>query len=60
MRAKMTYELAMAAAKDAAERNRRARHDTRWNAEDYRMAVETFCHLFPRRGPSEQPRAAAI
>jgi hypothetical protein len=43
----MTYDLAMAAAKDAAERQRRADGRTTWSAEDYQLSVDTFVRLFP-------------
>lgn len=41
MRITLTYELAMAAGKDAAERSMRAAGRTKWNASDYAQAVRT-------------------
>lgn len=41
----MTYELAMAAGKDAANRNMRKAGRDRWNEEDADLAVDTFNRL---------------
>jgi hypothetical protein len=42
----MTYELAMAAAKDAADRRMRKANRTKWNRADYNEMVRTFNGLY--------------
>lgn len=54
-----TYELAMAAAKDAGNRNMRKAGRSRWNEEDWNTMVETFERLFPVAEPREASRIAA-
>jgi len=44
---KMTYHLAMAAGKDAADRNMREHGRPKWNRSDYNVAVRTFNRLYP-------------
>lgn len=41
MKIALTYEIAMAAGKDAANASARAAGRTKWNAADYRKAVQT-------------------
>lgn len=43
----MTYELAMAAGRDAANRRMRSEGRTRWNEDDYNEAVRVFEALWP-------------
>lgn len=43
----MTYELAMAAARDAANARMRKAGRTRWNRADYNCMVATFNRLWP-------------
>lgn len=43
-----TYSLAMAAAKDAANRRMRAAGRTAWSRGDYNHSVETFERLYPQ------------
>lgn len=43
----MTYELAMAAAKDKADRRMRKSGRTAWDEEDYNVMVEEFNRLYP-------------
>ena len=50
MKRKWTYELAMAAAKDSANRRMLAAGRTKWNRADYNMAARTFDRLCFRRG----------
>lgn len=45
-RPRMTYELAMAAAKDAANAQMRKAGRKAWSQEDYNRAVETFNALW--------------
>ena len=47
MRIKMTYALAMAVAKDAANDRMRNAGRTCWNEDDYNFMVETFDRLYP-------------
>lgn len=47
MRVKMTYGLAMAAGKDAANRAMRAAGRSRWNEDDYNAMWAEFNRLFP-------------
>lgn len=42
----VTYAIAMAAGRDAANRNMRAEGRTEWNEEDYNIAAETSARLF--------------
>ena len=48
MKLTMTYELAMAAGRDAA--NAQARNNGRkaWSVDDYNLAVEVFNRLWPK------------
>ena len=50
----MTYDLAMAAGKDAANRQMRQAGRSVWSAVDYDLSVDTFDRLFPEasRWPS--------
>lgn len=41
MKIALTYEIAMAAGKDAANSSARAAGRTKWNSADYRKAVQT-------------------
>lgn len=50
----ITYELAMAAGRDAATANMRADGRTAWNDEDYGIACATFNRLM---APSAPPPA---
>ena len=43
----MTYQLAMAAGTDAANRRMRAAGRTKWNRADYSEAARTFNRLWP-------------
>jgi hypothetical protein len=43
----MTYELAMAASKDAANARMRKAGRSKWNRADYNEAVRVFNQLFP-------------
>jgi len=52
----MTYDLAMAASKDAANRQMRSEGRTRWSRKDYALAVRTFNRLFPERVEKAQMR----
>ncbi len=45
----MTYDLAMAAAKDAANRQMRAAGRSKWSIDDYVLMCETFDRLYPAR-----------
>lgn len=45
MKIKMTYSLAMAAAKDAGNRNMKKNGRTIWNREDYNVVREVFDKL---------------
>ena len=42
----VTYDLAMAAGRDAANRQMRAAKRTAWNEDDYNRAVEVFWQLY--------------
>ena len=42
-----TYELAMAASRDAGNRSMRAAGRTAWNEDDWNVAVATFERLYP-------------
>lgn len=44
----MTYELAMAASRDAGDRHMRQHGPTKWNRDDWNAAVEEFNRLFPK------------
>jgi len=44
----MTYEMAMAASRDAADARMRKAGRTTWSRADYNFAVATFKRLFPR------------
>jgi uncharacterized protein with NRDE domain len=46
----MTYELALAAARDAANRQARANHRREWSQEDYDLACRTLARLYPECG----------
>ena len=50
---KWTYELARAAARDAANRHMLRGGRLKWNRDDYNVAAETFNRLFP------QPKGAS-
>lgn len=41
-----TYELAMAAGKDAANRQMRAAGRKRWNLDDWNLAADVFSRLY--------------
>lgn len=43
----MSYELAMAAAKDVADRRMRAAGRAKWNRSDYNAMVREFNRLWP-------------
>lgn len=43
---KITYKIAMAAARDAANRRMRSQGRTAWNEEDYLFACSEFNRLF--------------
>ncbi len=45
---KWTYDLANAAARDAANRHMLRGGRLKWNQDDYNVAVETFHRLFPQ------------
>lgn len=47
MKPEMTRELALAAAKDAANNNAKENGHRRWSVDDYNLAVEVFNHLWP-------------
>jgi hypothetical protein len=49
----MTYQLAMAASFDAAERRRRQAGRTSWNAADRACAAEAFKRCIPLMPPHE-------
>lgn len=49
----LTYDLAMAAGRDAANRSMRRNGRTTWNQEDYQAAVQTFALL---QAKAEQAR----
>lgn len=51
----MTHELAMAAAKDAANLRMRKAGRTTWNRADYNHCVRTFNKLFPYHVTPSQP-----
>ena len=42
----LTYDMAMAAARDEANRNMRRMGRKAWDADDYNVAVETFERIF--------------
>jgi hypothetical protein len=42
---KVTYRIAMAAGRDAADRNMKAAGRTRWSEEDWNVAAETVARL---------------
>lgn len=42
---KLTYELAMAAGRDAANRNMRKAGRSVWNEDDYNVAIDTYTRL---------------
>ena len=44
----MTYDLAMAAAKDEANRQMRSAGRKVWSSDDYNLAVQTFERLLPQ------------
>lgn len=50
----LAYDLAYAAAKDAANRRMRDAGRTIWDAEDYAAAVAEFKRLLP--GPAKEPQ----
>ena len=50
IRIAMTYELAMAAAKDAANDQMRANRRTTWDMDDYNLACRTLARLCPECG----------
>jgi hypothetical protein len=52
----MTYQLAMAASFDAAERRRRQAGRTSWNAADRACAAEAFKRCIPLMPPHERVR----
>lgn len=54
MRPVMTYELAMAAAADAANRAMRSGGREVWSQEDYNAGVREFDRLFPYRDEAQQ------
>lgn len=43
----MTYELAMAASRDAGNRSMRAGRRTKWAVKDWNVVCETFARLWP-------------
>jgi len=43
----MDYHLAMAASKDAADRQARKNGRKAWNQEDYNLMCQTFDRLYP-------------
>ncbi len=43
----LTYDLALAASKDAANVHMRAERRTAWNVEDYAIACQTLDRLWP-------------
>ena len=45
-----TYEIAMAAGRDAATRQMRSNHRTAWSLEDYNLACRTMANLYPQCG----------
>ena len=49
MKLKMTYELAMAAAKDEANRQMRTEKRKQWNRADYNRAVTVFNKFQPEQ-----------
>lgn len=53
----MTYSLAMAASKDAANRRARKAGRAAWNADDYDHAVDTFNSLYPMDEAIAQARS---
>jgi len=50
---KMTYELAMAAAKDEANRHMRAGGRTKWDESDYNEMARVFNELWPEGSETE-------
>ena len=56
-RMEITYELAMAAARDAGNRSMRAGRRTKWAVKDWNAACETFERLWPSpaRAAANQP-----
>lgn len=47
----MTYELAMAASRDAGSRHMRAAGRTAWNEDDWNAAVTEFDRMYPAPEP---------
>lgn len=47
---RMTYQLAMAAARDAGNRSMREAGRTKWNQADYNAMVREFNRLWPQTG----------
>jgi hypothetical protein len=59
MKITMNYELAMAAAKDEANRRMRKQGRKHWNRQDYNAAVKEFNRLWPIEAEmAAQQRAA--
>lgn len=56
MKATMTYEIAMACAKDAANRKMRAAGRKGWDVDDYNQMCDTFDRLWPEDRPMPEPR----
>ena len=54
-----TYDLAMAAGRDEADRSMKAAGRSRWSREDYNHAVRTFARLYPQREQIERLGAAS-
>ena len=52
MKITMTYEIAMAAGKDAGNRHMRKNNRTGWNLDDRNVAAGTFHDLYP--DPTEE------
>ena len=52
----MTYKIAMAISRDAAERRRRKAGRESWNADDFACAAEAFQKCVPLMKPRERAR----
>ena len=50
MKPTLTYDLAMAAGKDAANAQMKKAGRTAWNLDDYKLCCEMFNRLFPVQG----------
>lgn len=50
----MTYDLAMATAKDAADRHAKANNRKSWHLDDYNLACRILARLYPTCGANNK------